>query len=402
MRDLMDYQRIVGYEKVAEIYRKAHRLYDKHILHVNSTYQGGGVAEMLNSLIPLMNDVGVDTGWRILHGTSDFFNTTKTIHNAIQGEPLQLGDYEKQVYTETNRNFSVFTHINHDCVVIHDPQPLPLILYFKKRQPWIWRCHIDLSAPDGDLWDYLKQFVLRYDIVLVSSERYRRVDLPVTQKVLRPAIDPLSPKNVDLPQKTISQYIREFNIPTDRPLITQISRFDKWKSPEQVLDIFEKVRRKVQCRLVLCGSAASDDPECHAVYERTRQKAHELVKSGEVVLLSQENSILVNVLQRVSAVLIQKSTREGFGLTVTEGMWKGKPVIASNTGGIPLQITHGKSGFLVDPHDNDGFANTILDVLKNPMLGSKIGQQAKDIVRKKFLITRLLADYLDLLGGELS
>jgi len=398
MRGLEDYREIVGDEVISTIYRKARRLYGKHILHINSAYQGGGVAEMLASLVPLMNDTGIDAGWRILHGNPDFFTITKKFHNALQGESINFTEIKKRLYVQANENFSVYTHIDHDCVIIHDSQPLPLIKFYKKRQPWIWRCHVDLSNPHKELWDFLKKFILRYDMVIISNEKYKREDLPVEQRVIYPAIDPLSSKNKEISNAVISKYLKKFGISTDKPIITQISRFDKWKDPEGVIKVFKLVKERVDCRLVLCGSMATDDPEGWMIYERVKRKAKRLIENGDVILITSENNILVNALQRSSAVIIQKSIREGFGLTVTEALWKGKPVVASNIGGIPLQINDEENGFLVEPHDIKGFADKILQLLQDPDLAEEMGKKGKQTVKKNFLLTRLLLDYLDFLN----
>jgi len=393
----MDYRDLVGYDSIAKVYRKSKRLCGKHILHINSTYQGGGVAEMLLSLVPLMNDVGIDTGWRVLHGNPDFFGITKKFHNALQGDRLNLTKMKKRLYIQTNKDFSVYTHIDHDCVIIHDPQPLPLVKFFKKRQPWLWRSHIDLSAPNEELWAFLKEFLIRYDAIIISNEKYKKADLLLRQRVILPAIDPLSPKNTEISQGVISKYLKKFHVPTDKPLITQISRFDKWKDPEGVIEIFRLVKEKVDCRLVLCGSMAMDDPGGSAIYEKVMRKAGRLIKNGDVILITHENSILVNALQRSAAVVIQNSAREGFGLTVTEALWKRTPVVASNIGGIPLQITDGENGFLASPSDTQDFADKTIHILQNPDLAKDMGSKGRRIVRENFLITRLLSDYIDLL-----
>lgn len=398
MRSLDDYSEIVGDEVLSSIYKKSRRLSGKHILHINSTYQGGGVAEILSSVVVLMNDLGIDVGWRILFGTPDFFAITKKFHNALQGGSVNLTEIKKRLYIRASEDFSFFTHIDHDCVIIHDPQPLPLIKYYTKKQPWVWRCHVDLSHSNSLLWDFLKKFILRYDIMIISSEKYRRSDLPVEQRIIHPAIDPLSPKNMDISEGMISKYLKKFGIPRDKPLITQISRFDRWKDPEGVLQVFKRVKKKVDCRLVLCGSMAADDPEGWMIHERVEQKAKDLIENKDVILITSENNILVNVLQRTSAVVIQKSTREGFGLTVTEALWKGTPVVTSDVGGIPLQVTDGENGFLVKVGDKNGFAERIVQLLNNPELTEEMGKKGKEVVRKNFLITRVISDYMDLLN----
>ncbi len=400
MKELIDYRKIIGEKLINETYKKARRLYGKRLIHINSTFYGGGVAEILTGLVPLMNDVGIDAGWRIIRGAPEFFSITKKFHNALQGDEVNLTDIKKQIFMQINEDFANYTHLNHDCVIIHDPQPLPLIKFFKKRQPWIWRGHVDLSHPNQELWDYLKEFILKYDITVLSHKKYTN-NLPTDHRIIHPGIDPLSIKNMELSREQINEHLEKFNIQPDRPIITQISRFDKWKDPLGVLQIYERVRKEVDCQLVLCGSMASDDPEGMEIYQEVIHQSEELTNNGDVILLTLESNILVNVLQRASSVIIQKSLREGFGLTVTEALWKGTPVVASNIGGIPLQIKNGKNGFLIDPQNIDGFANQIIELLKNPEMAKKIGEQGRETVREKFLITRILSDYLDVLNDIL-
>jgi trehalose synthase len=397
VRTLDDYRGIVSSRELYEIYQKARPLYGKHILSINSTYQGGGVAELSSSVLPLMNDIGIDMGWRIFHGNPDFFTITKKFHNALQGESINLTEMKKRLYIKASSDFAAFTHIDHDCVIIHDPQPLPLVRCCHKKQPWIWRCHVDLSNPRKLLWDYFNRFLLRYDLMVVSNPTYLRDDLPLEQRVIAPAIDPLTPKNKEISENTITKFIEKYGIPTDKPLITQISRFDKWKDPSGVIDVFMEVKKEVDCRLVLCGSMAADDPEGIVIFENLEKKARALTKNRDVIFITSENNKLVNALQRSSSVIIQKSLREGFGLTVTEALWKGQPVVASNVGGIALQIADGKSGFLVDPYDNSTFAERVIQLLDDEALAKSLGRAGKEHVREHYLITRLLKDWLDLL-----
>ncbi|MDY6893376.1 MAG: glycosyltransferase [Chloroflexota bacterium] len=401
IKSMDDYRPVVGDETVGDIYRKARGLQGMRIQHINSTFQGGGVAEILNSLVPLMNDIGIDADWRVLHGTPDFFTVTKKFHNALQGGSLNLSDLKKQLYLQTNATFCACSHLEADCVIVHDPQPLPLIRFHKKKVPWIWRCHIDLSNPHEELWEFLKTFILRYDVDIISSEVYRKNDLPVQQRIISPAIDPLSLKNKELSQKDVAKYMRKYKIPTDKPLITQVSRMDVWKDPEGLLEVFKRVRENVDCRLVYCYDSASDDPEGAAVYKRTYHKARKLVESGDVIFVVGSSQILVNAIQRASTVIVQKSTKEGFCLAVTEALWKGKPVVGTNVGGIPLQITDGENGFLVDPYDKETFADRIVRLLRNPRMAEQMGMIGKETVRNNFLITRLLRDYLVLLNDVL-
>lgn len=397
LRRIEDYIPVVGDNTIAELYRKAKKLYSKHIIHINSTFMGGGVAEILSRLIPMMNDIGVDTGWRVLHGNTSFYELTKKFHNGLQGADISFTEEEKKMYYDINQEFASYTHINHDCVVVHDPQPLPFIHNFKKKQPWIWRCHIDLTNPNPKLWDYLKSFLPRYDLIIVSSKDYIKKDIPVEQRIISPAIDPLSDKNKELSEKEIAYYIENAGIPTDKPIITQVSRMDKWKDPEGVLEIYQRVKEKIDCRLLYCYNLATDDPEGMDIYTRLYQKAKALVEKNDVIFVIGNNESLVNAIQRFSDVIIQKSIREGFCLTVTEALWKGTPVVASKIGGIPVQILDGKTGFLLDPHDFDSFANKIIELLKDKKLTDDIGKNAKEFIRKNFLITRLMGNYLDLI-----
>lgn len=399
MLRLEDFRHMVPDETLAEIYAKARHLYGKHIVHLNATYQGGGVAEILYSLVLLMNDVGIDAGWRILHGSQEFFEITKGFHNALQGAKLNLTTRKKRTYLQINDNFSRFSHLDHDCVIIHDPQPLSIITSYRKSQPWIWRCHIDLTNPHKELWDFLKGYLLKYDQIVVSSEKYFKDDLPVDQRLMLPAINPLSQKNKDINEKTMIEYITKAGIPTDKPIITQVSRLDPWKDPEGVIDVFKLVKEKVNCRLVFCYNVASDDPEGMRMYNKVQRKANKFLKRGDIIFVVGNNETLVNSIQRFSSVIIQKSIKEGFCLCVTEALWKGTPVVASNVGGIPSQIKDGENGFLLAPKDTEGFADRIIYLLKNPDDGKAIGQKAKETVRQKFLITRLLSDYLYMLNS---
>jgi trehalose synthase len=401
-KNLKDYRQIVGDEIIEEIYTKARRIADKHIVAISSTYQGGGVAEIMNSIVFLFNEIGIDFGWRILHGTTDFFSITKKFHNALQGEEIHLTEMKKKIYQETNRRFSLFTHLHHDLVIVHDPQPLPLIdFYPNKKQPWIFRCHVDLSKPNKKAWNYLKGFIEKYDHFVVSRDEYRQ-KLPIQQTIIRPATDPLSPKNEALSQDKIENYLDKFGIKQDKPLIAQVSRFDAWKDPEGVLEIFEKVRKKVDCRLALLGSLAPDDPEGQATYKRIEAKVSQSKYKSDIYLLLVDNDILVNCLQRFSDVIIQKSRKEGFGLTVTEALYKGTPVVASRVGGIPLQVVNDFNGYLHEPDDVEGFSESVIKILKDKKLRQKLGKNGRKHVINNFLITRLMNDWLDLFENYLN
>ncbi|MFQ6079442.1 MAG: glycosyltransferase [Thermodesulfobacteriota bacterium] len=326
------------------------------------------------------------------------FTITKKFHNALLGDSITLTEIKKHLYVGANEAFSTYCHIENDCVIVHDPQPLPLIKFYKKTQPWVWRCHIDLTDPNEKLWEFLKGFILRYDMVIFSSEKYKKEDLPVEQRVIVPSIDPLSLKNKELSEKDIVKYAKKAGIPNDKPVIAQVSRMDPWKDPEGLLEIFKRVKEKVDCRLVYCYDMAIDDPEGTAIYSKIYRKANKLRERGDVVFVVGKNQILVNAIQRFSTVVVQNSIREGFCLAITEALWKGKPIVATNVGGIPLQVTNAQDGFLVGPHEKDEFAERIIEILKNPSLAKEMGNKGKENVRKNFLVTRLLSDYLDLLS----
>ena len=395
---LNDYKSIIGEELVTKIYEEATPLASKHIEHINSTFYGGGVAEILSSLVLLMNDVGITTGWRLLKGHPDFFNVTKKFHNALQGGSLALTDEGKAVYLDTNRTNSIFMHIEFsDLIVIHDPQPLPLIGFYAKKQPWVWRCHIDLSAPNPALWNYLKQFIVKYNSVIVSMDKYRQPDLKMPHSIIAPSIDPLTVKNKEIPDSVVTSYLSKFGVDRAKPIISQVSRFDIWKDPLGVVESFEKIKEEVDCKLVLLGSMATDDPEGPAIFEQLMQK----VKDGrDIIVINHADDVLVNCLQRASDVVIQKSLKEGFGLTVTEALWKGVPVVAGNVGGIPLQVKDGETGFLVN--NPAECAERAIKLLKEPKLRQKMGEKAREHVKQNFLITRHLNDYIQLLKRELG
>ncbi len=395
------YREVVSENALEELCERAERLSGKHIVCINSTYQAGGVAEILDSAVILLNELGVEVGWRILHGSPDFFTITKKFHNALQGERINLSDQKKSVYYETNRRFSIFTHIEDDIVMVHDPQPLPLIDFYRKKQPWIFRCHIDLSAPNQEVWNYLRRFITKYDHFVVSLEKYKQ-KLSIPQSVIHPAIDPLSSKNKETSIDDVEKYMRKYDIDKNRPIIAQVSRFDKWKDPLGVLDVFQMVREKTDCQLVLLGSLAYDDPEGQAIFQQVQEKAKKSRYERDIKLLLMENDFLVNCVQRASSVIIQKSIKEGFGLTVSEALFKGTPVVASNVGGIPTQVLDGYDGFLHEPKDCFGFRDSILKLLRDKALREELGKKGKEYVKKNFLITRLVSDWLGLFESLLS
>jgi len=396
---LIDYRDFVGDEVINRIFGKVSDIRNKHIVMVNSTSRGGGVAEILRNLVPLMNNTGIRMGWRTLHGHPDFYRVTKRIHNALQGDELELTKKKKKVYEGVNESFSKYTHFDHDLVVIHDPQPLPLIENYRRIQPWIWRCHIDLSHPNREVWNYLKDFVIPFDYEIYQLEEFART--AGDYKIIHPSIDPLSTKNVEIDRTTLKRYMKKIGIDPDdeRPLITQVSRFDPWKDPLGVVEVFDKIKEEMDARLLLVGAFAEDDPQAEGIYEKTIQKVQ---NREDVTVAANVQDIMVNAIQRCSDVILQKSLREGFGLTVTEAMWKGTPVVAGDVGGIPKQVVDGKTGYLVNPSDYDEVSKKTLKILADEERRRKMGERARERVREKFLITRQLEDWLDVFRDQLA
>jgi trehalose synthase len=386
-----DYEPFVGAEAIERIKEKARKIQDLHIVNVNSTYYGGGVSQLLSSLALLMNSAGIKTGWRVIHGPPDFFTVTKKIHNALQGSEINLSERKIKLYEEVVYQNAVMNHLDQDVVIVHDPQPLPLIRHYRKKTPWIWRCHIDLSNPHTELWNYLVQFVEKYDAVILSSEDYAQ-KIKTPQLFFLPAIDPFSIVNREMSQDEIDERLAHYSIPTDLPLVVQVSRFDRWKDPEGVIEAFKMARQEVAATLVLLGNVATDDPEGVQVYDSLLSSREE-----RIIILSTQDGALVNALQRKAAVVMQKSLREGFGLTVAEAMWKGASVIGGNVGGIRYQIDDGINGFLVSSVKDA--AARIVQLIKDKRLRQRLGERAREKVRQRFLMTRYLEQYLDLLNS---
>lgn len=385
-----DYEPIVGSQAVERILKKGEKLSGMHIAHVNSTYYGGGVAELLSSLTLLMNSVGIKTGWRTIQGSPDFFSVTKKMHNALHGADINLSERKIDIYERTIYENSLRNHLEHDFVIIHDPQPLSLIHHYRKYGPWLWRCHVDLTEPHAATWGYVVDTVEKYDAVILSIEEYKR-KLETPQLCFMPAINPFSIKNKELTEEEVDDRLAHYDIPTDLPLVVQISRFDRWKDPQGVIEAFKKARKEVDATLVLLGDVALDDPEGEQMYDSLLSSREE-----RIIILSKEDTALVNALQSRAAVVLQKSIREGFGLTVAEAMWKGTPVIGGDVGGIRYQIDDGVDGFLVSSIEEA--AERVVRLLKDEKLRRSMGDKAKKKVKDKFLLLRLLEQYLDLFG----
>ena len=387
-----DYEQFVGAEAIERIMKKARSLQYLHVANVSSTYYGGGVAQLLTSLTLLMNSVGIRTGWRVIQGAHYFFSITKKMHNALQGETINLSNRKKRIYEEVVYENTIRNHLEgHNMVIIHDPQPLPLINHYRKNGPWLWRCHIDLTNPNRKLLNYLIPFIERYDAVILSIKDYMQ-KLKAPQVFLMPGIDPFSILNREMSKEEVQDRLDHYEIPTDLPLVVQISRFDRWKDPEGVIQAFKLARKEVDCTLVLLGNVATDDPEGAKVYDSLLD-----CREDRIIILSHQDTALVNALQRKAAVVLQKSIREGFGLTAAEAMWKGTPVIGGNVGGLRYQIQDGMNGFLVSSVEEA--AKRIVHLLKDKKLRKHLGEKARETVKKHFLLSRYLEQYLDLFSS---
>lgn len=367
----------------------AAKLNKRSFLHINSTREGGGVAEILQRMIPILRELGIDARWEVIEGDSIFFDITKKIHNALQGNPEEITEKMWQYHYEVNRKNAEKLNLEADAVLIHDPQPAPLIT-FKKTGLWMWRCHIDVSNPQNEVCDYLMQYCEKYNATIFSVAKFAKA-MAIDEFIVSPSIDPVSDKNRELTDEEITETLSKFQIPTDRPIVLQVSRFDRFKDPIGVIKAFRIVNKYNDCILILAGSPATDDPEGEAVLKEVREYAAD-DPDIYILLLPTFSDKDINALQRIATIILQKSLKEGFGLTVSESMWKGKPVIGGATGGIPLQIIHGVTGFLV--HSVEGAAFRIRQLLNYPELAMKMGQNAREYVRKNFLITRQIRDYL--------
>jgi trehalose synthase len=386
-----EYEEYIGAEVIERILDKAKKLEDLHVVNINSTYYGGGVAEILSSLSLILNSAGIKTGWRVIQGSPDFFSITKKMHNALQGGDFNFTKRKMEIYEDVIYENAVRNHLGHDIVIVHDPQPLFMVDHYRKRGPWIWRCHLDLSNPHRKLWNHIAPHIEKYDVAIFTLKEFSQ-RLKTPQIFFMPAINPFSIKNREMSEEDIEERLENYNIPTDLPLVVQISRFDKWKDPEGVIEAFKIARKQIDCTLVLLGNVATDDPEGSQVYDSLLGQREE-----RIIILSHQDTALVNALQRKAAVVLQKSIREGFGLTVAEAMFKGAAVIGGNVGGIRHQIEDGVNGFLVSSVEDA--AGRIVQLLKDGKLKERIGEKAAKSVRKNFLLTRLLEQYLDLFGS---
>ncbi|MDH5438582.1 MAG: glycosyltransferase [Candidatus Bathyarchaeota archaeon] len=394
---LSNYAEIVGEGEINEIRRLAEKLASKSVVHVNSTSFGGGVSEILHRLIPLMKDVGVNAEWKVIKGDKEFFNVTKIFHNALQGKEMELTEEMKKVYLQQNELNAKLLGLDYDYVVIHDPQPLAIINYSGERKgKWIWRCHIDLSNPNEELLGFLAPFIAKYDAFIFSLKKYVKKPLEETNvAIITPSIDPLSDKNKPLPESQILAALERYDVDPDRPILTQVARFDPWKDPLGVIDTYKKVKKRMpEVQLLLITSMAPDDPEGWVYYERTARHAGEDYDIHLLTDIIGVGSLEVNAFQRATDVALLKSLREGFGMTVTEALWKEVPVVGGNVGGIPLQVIDGVTGFLVNTVGEA--AEKTLYLLRNPEEAREMGEKGREHVLKNFLITKHLKDYLKL------
>lgn len=400
MRKTLDvYEPVVGAQAVSQLRQLSKDLSGASVVHVNSTKLGGGVAEILHWMIPLMNDLDLNASWEVVEGSEDFYRTTKAFHNGLQGVNVELSQRMIDAYEdtlETNAGRLRETLEAADFVICHDPQPARLLSLCPDRKgKWIWRCHIDVSHPNRKVWNYLKSQVSEFDASIFSMPDFAQ-RLPHPQFIIAPSIDPLSEKNCEINSDEINTTVRHLNIPGDLPILTQVSRFDRFKDPLGVIQAFEMLNGSVHARLVLAGGGATDDPEGAAVLEEVREAAEHNDRI-HVLMLPGDAHRTINALQRASRLIIQKSTQEGFGLTVTEAMWKGKPVIGGNVGGIRLQIHNHHTGYLVD--SPEGAALRIRELLRRPDVISRMGKTAKRYVADNFLLTRHLREYMTLMLG---
>lgn len=395
---LDDYRSVVPGGTIDLLRRLADRVRGRSLLHVNSTRVGGGVAEMLQRYVPLFEELGIPVRWEVLAGSDAFFQVTKSFHNALQGTEQVFTDEMLRTYVETNEVNARRLAPDADVIMIHDPQPAAMIEFVPKRGTWIWRCHIDVSHPQRRAWSFLRRYVVQYDGAIFSLPKFAQ-RLPIPQYLMYPSIDPLAEKNRPLPPDEVAAVLDRLGVPRDKPILLQVSRFDRFKDPVGVINAYRIVKKYDDCRLILAGGGAADDPEGAQVLAEVQDAA-----SGDpdihVLVLPPTAHHEINALQHAAAIIIQKSTKEGFGLTVAEGMWKGKPVIGGFAGGITVQIIYGVTGYTVN--SVEGCAFRIRHLLNNPELARRMGENAREYVRENFLITRDLAEHLALMAAVLG
>ena len=392
MASLSDYESMIGPSAIQELRALATHLADQRILMVNSTRIGGGVAEILNRMVPLMTELGLSVRWEVIEGSPPFYAVTKKFHNALHGKSETFSQEMFDLFMEMGRRNAQRLTLDDELVLIHDPQPIPLVETRSRHRTsrWVWRCHVDVSRPNAEVWNFLRPFILQFDAAIYSAPAFTQ-PMEMRQVLIAPSIDPFSEKNRELSKEEVDAALHRLAIPRDVPILTQVSRFDYLKDPVGVIEVFRRVRKSFRCRLVLAGGPASDDPEGEEVLARVREAAQ---GDSEIhlLMLPANSDVEINALQRASAVVIQKSIREGFGLTVSEALWKARPVVASAVGGIPLQVKHHYSGLLV--HSIEGAVFATKQLLSNPAYAKKLGENGREHVQHNFLLTRHLGEYL--------
>ena len=388
---LEEYQPIVGKNIIDELEILGSHLAGRKVLNVNSTFSGGGVAEILTRMIPLLNQLGVDATWDVIHGDDAFFNVTKKFHNALHGRDESVTKDDLDIFMETSRRNNDSVALNADIYYIHDPQPIMLIERKKSLGgKWIWRCHVDVSHPDKEVWKFLRKYVVGYDATVFSAPEFSQ-QLPVRQYMISPSIDPLSDKNREISQSQIQAVLDKYGLDNGKPMVVQISRFDYLKDPLGVIQAFRMGRKGFECQLVLAGGTADDDPESSRVLEEVMENAGN-DPDIKILAIPPGSDLEINALQRAATVIFQKSLKEGFGLTISEALWKSKPVVATAVGGIPQQVRNKVTGLLC--HSIDGAAYALKQLLSNPDYAAWLGKNGHEHVKQNFLITRHVKEYL--------
>lgn len=388
---IYDYEDIVGKSAIEELKILADKLSSKTILNINSTFSGGGVAEILSRLVPLLNQLGVNAVWEIIRAGEEFFEVTKKFHNALHNKPEYISEKEYELFLEVSRKNLQQLNLQGDIFFIHDPQPIVLVEDKERRGgKWIWRCHVDVSNPNAEVWNFLRNYIVRYDAVVFSAPGFSQ-PLPIRQFLISPSVDPLSDKNKDLPQETIRSVLNKYNIDQNKPIVLQVSRFDYLKDPVGVIQAFKMVRKSIDCQLILAGGNASDDPESEEVLQTVYASA-DSDPDIHILVVPPGSDVEINALQRAADVILQKSIKEGFGLTITEALWKSKPVIASAVGGIPLQVENKFTGLLC--YTIEGAAYALKQLLSNREYASWLGKNGHEHIKQNYLITRHLREYL--------
>ncbi|MGH2675694.1 MAG: glycosyltransferase [Actinomycetota bacterium] len=402
LRRLDDFREAAGDEAVERLRDAARPLKGSRLIHISSTSFGGGVSELLYTHIPLLRDLGIEAEWKLLEGTEEFFTVTKLVHNALQGMPVPWTDAFEATYLKRVRANAERFEAEADFVFVHDPQPLALLTYLeewgRRTGRWVWRCHIDLSQPMDQVWSFFQLHASRYDAAVFTIEDFVKPGLGPRVAIIPPSIDPLSPKNAHLDPEAVGEILTAYGIDADRPLVTQVSRFDPWKDPLGVIDAFRAAEEEIpDAQLILVGSMALDDPEAWHFLELAQEHRADDPDIHILTNFQDVGPVVVNAFQRAADVVVQKSIREGFGLTVSEGMWKERPVIGGNVGGIRLQIEDGVTGYLVDSPDE--CARRLVELLPDAKRREEMGRAGRERVREDFLTLRELTDYLTLLAS---